>query len=91
MYFRGNTEQRDQRFHLICSECPLTDIATSKEANASVLKPCEMKDSDAYCIEATGASVNVDSSIGLINRYCQKIGDKYECFLYVEYLITSTF
>ncbi|XP_019164958.1 PREDICTED: endoribonuclease Dicer homolog 3 [Ipomoea nil] len=76
MLERGNVEQRDQMFDLICSECPVTDVAISKEADAPVLKPCEMKESDVYCIEATGASVNVDSSIALINRYCQKLGDK---------------
>nr|GLL32084.1 endoribonuclease Dicer homolog 3 [Ipomoea trifida] len=91
MLERGNVEQRDQMFNLICSAYPMTDVVTdvamSKETNASVLKPCEMKDTDAYCIEATGASVDMDSSIALINRYCQKLGDKpnFETMLLGEF------
>ncbi|VFQ64542.1 unnamed protein product [Cuscuta campestris] len=76
MLERGNIEQKDQMFRLICNECFVVDTVEIKEDCDSVPIKCGMKQSDIYCVEATGASVGVDSSISLINRYCQKLGDK---------------
>ncbi|KAA8546198.1 hypothetical protein F0562_003063 [Nyssa sinensis] len=78
MLERGNIKQRDQIFDIIRSEYSMTDTAINRDPNAYILKACKMKETDAYYVGATGASVTADSSVGLIHRYCEKLpGDKY--------------
>lgn len=66
----------------------MTDAAMSRDLDACVLKPFSLMETDCYIVEATGASVTADSSVGLVYQYCKKLpGDKYglsfllNCFL----------
>ncbi|KAG6677776.1 endoribonuclease Dicer homolog 3a isoform X1 [Carya illinoinensis] len=78
MLERGNAKQRDQLFDIIRSERSMTDAAINRDPDAFILKACTIKDTDAYYVDATGASVTADSSVSLIHRYCEKLpGDKY--------------
>ncbi|RDX82989.1 Endoribonuclease Dicer-like 3a, partial [Mucuna pruriens] len=75
----GNLEQRNQLFNIIRSERSMTDAAISKD-HVSSLRAFTVGKTNAYCVESTGASVTLDSSVGLINRYCEKLPrDKYSC------------
>ncbi|CAL5419477.1 unnamed protein product [Camellia sinensis] len=73
MLERGNIKQRDHIFDIIRSEYSMTDTAINRDPDASVLKACTIKEIDAYYVDATGASVTVDSSVNLIHRYCEKL------------------
>ncbi|CAH9082666.1 unnamed protein product [Cuscuta epithymum] len=66
--FQGKLKKKkEQMFHLICCEFPMLDISAIKEDYDSVTieeynsvpKQCEVKKSDAYCAQTTGASVDV--------------------------------
>uniref|UniRef100_A0A5B7CE62 Uncharacterized protein n=1 Tax=Davidia involucrata TaxID=16924 RepID=A0A5B7CE62_DAVIN len=78
MLERGNIKQRDQLFDIIRSEYSMTDTAINRDPDAYILKACNIKETDAYYVGVTGASVTADSSVSLIHRYCEKLpGDKY--------------
>ncbi|GAV80701.1 Helicase_C domain-containing protein/Ribonuclease_3 domain-containing protein/PAZ domain-containing protein/dsRNA_bind domain-containing protein/ResIII domain-containing protein [Cephalotus follicularis] len=74
MLERGNVKQRDQLFDIIRSE-HLIDSAPNTTVNpdARFLKPCTLEETNAYVVEATGASVTADSSVSVLNRYCEKL------------------
>ncbi|XP_050938034.1 endoribonuclease Dicer homolog 3a isoform X2 [Cucumis melo] len=75
---RGNLKQRALLFDVIRSDRSMTDAAMSRDSDACVLKPFSLVETDCYIVEATGASVTADSSVGLIYQYCKKLpGDKY--------------
>ncbi|KAF1865258.1 hypothetical protein Lal_00004632 [Lupinus albus] len=78
MLERGNLKQRNQLFDIIRSERSMTNAATNKDNNASNLRVFTVGKTNAYHVNSTGASVTLDSSVGLINRYCEKLPhDKY--------------
>ncbi|OIW14956.1 hypothetical protein TanjilG_30675 [Lupinus angustifolius] len=78
MLERGNLKQRNQLFDIIRSERSMTNAATNKDHNASNLRVFTVGKTNAYHVNSTGASVTLDSSVGLINRYCEKLPhDKY--------------
>lgn len=76
--FRGNMKHREQMFDIIRSEYSVTDTAIKRDPDVCVVKPCLVKETNAYYVEATGASVTADSSVSLLNKYCEMLpGDKY--------------
>nr|XP_027084395.1 endoribonuclease Dicer homolog 3-like [Coffea arabica] len=86
MLERGNIRQMDDLFNLIRSEFSMNNTAVSRDPDACVKKSCLLKEKDTYLmkekniyvVEATGASVAADSSVSLLQRYCDKLpGDKY--------------
>ncbi|XP_061374875.1 endoribonuclease Dicer homolog 3a isoform X2 [Gastrolobium bilobum] len=79
MLERGNLKQRSQLFDIIRSERSMTNAAINKDHESS-LQPCTVWKTNAYYVDSTGASVTLDSSVSLINRYCGKLPrDKYFC------------
>ncbi|RDX68564.1 Endoribonuclease Dicer-like 3a, partial [Mucuna pruriens] len=77
--YRGNLKQRNQLFDILRSERSMTDASTYKDHESS-LRVLTMEKTNAYYVESTGASVTLDSSVGLINLYCEKLPrDKYSC------------
>lgn len=59
----------------------MIDITIKRDPDAGNLKMWTFQETDGYLVDATGASVTADSSISLIQQYCQKLpSDKYECF-----------
>ncbi|XP_042485493.1 endoribonuclease Dicer homolog 3a [Macadamia integrifolia] len=78
MLERGNIKQRNLLFDIIQSEHSMAETALNRDPNACISRVCCIDETNAYVVESTGASVTVDSSIGLIHRYCEKLpGDKY--------------
>lgn len=78
MLERGNITQMDDMINLIRSEFSLNNMAVSRDPDVCVKKSRLVKEKDTYMVEATGASVAADSSVRLIQRYCDKLpGDKY--------------
>ncbi|PSS19311.1 Endoribonuclease Dicer 3a like [Actinidia chinensis var. chinensis] len=78
MLERGNIKQRDQIFDIIRSEYSMTDTAVNRDPEACIFRACTIKETNAYYVDATGASVTADSSVNLIHRYCEKLPrDKY--------------
>ncbi|KAK4365008.1 hypothetical protein RND71_016366 [Anisodus tanguticus] len=78
MLERGNMKQREQMFDIIRSEYSMTDTAIKRDPDACVVKPCLVKETNAYYVEATGASVTADSSVSLLTKYCEMLpGDKF--------------
>lgn len=59
----------------------MTNTALSRDPDVSVSKLCFEEDTNSYFVESTGATVTLDSSINLIQKYCEKLpGDKYGIF-----------
>ncbi|KAK2645038.1 hypothetical protein Ddye_020233 [Dipteronia dyeriana] len=78
MLERGNMKQRDQIYDIIRSERSMTDTAINRDPDACFLRSCNFEKTNAYTVDATGASVTVDSSVSLIHHYCEKLPvDKY--------------
>ncbi|MCD7468515.1 hypothetical protein HAX54_006835 [Datura stramonium] len=78
MLERGNKKQREQMFDIIRSEYSMTDTAIKRDPDDCVVKPCLVKETNAYYVEATGASVTADSSVSLLTKYCEMLpGDKF--------------
>ncbi|KAH0698362.1 hypothetical protein KY285_015597 [Solanum tuberosum] len=78
MLERGNKKQREQMFDIIRSEYSMTDTAIKRDPDDSVVKPCLVKETKAYYVEATGASVTADSSVSVLTKYCEMLpGDKF--------------
>ncbi|XP_060208248.1 endoribonuclease Dicer homolog 3a isoform X1 [Lycium barbarum] len=78
MLERGNMKQREQMFNIIRSEYSMADTAIKRDPDSCVLKPCLVKETNAYYVEATGASVTADSSVSLLTKYCEMLpGDKF--------------
>lgn len=77
MLERGNLKQRNQLFDIIRSERSMNDAAVSKD-HESNLRAFTVRKTESYCVDSTGASVTLDSSVSLINQYCEKLPrDKY--------------
>ncbi|TKY74841.1 Endoribonuclease Dicer-like 3a [Spatholobus suberectus] len=75
----GNLKQRNQLFDIIRSERSMTDASINKGQESS-LRVSTVGKTNAYYVESTGASVTLDSSASLIDRYCAKLPrDKYSC------------
>lgn len=56
----------------------MTDSATNRDPETCVLKVCTTEERNAYTVDATGASVTADSSVSLVQKYCEMLpGDKY--------------
>lgn len=51
----------------------MTDAAINKDHNGSSLRAFTEGKTNAYYVNSTGASVTLDSSVSLINRYCEKL------------------
>ncbi|XP_052209161.1 endoribonuclease Dicer homolog 3a isoform X2 [Diospyros lotus] len=78
MLERGNIKQRDQIFDIIRSEYSMIGRAINRDPVTGFVRACTIRETDAYYVEATGASITVDSSVNLIHHYCEKLpGDKY--------------
>ncbi|KAG6417141.1 hypothetical protein SASPL_119292 [Salvia splendens] len=73
MLERGNTKQLDDMLSIARSESSGIDTAIKRESTDSPLKACNTKEDASYVVESTGASVNADSSISLVHRYCQTL------------------
>ncbi|KAK7363560.1 hypothetical protein VNO77_05706 [Canavalia gladiata] len=79
MLERGNMKQRNQLFDIIKSERSMTDAAINKD-HESCLRVFTIGKTNAYYVNSTGASVTLDSSVSLLNQYCEKLPrDKYSC------------
>lgn len=71
-------KQRDQIYDVIRSERSMTDTAMSRDPDVCFARSCTFEKTNAYIVEATGASVSVEDSVRLIHQYCQKLpSDKY--------------
>ena len=51
----------------------MTEAAIYKEHDASNLRAITEGTTNTYYVESTGASVTLDSSVSLLNRYCEKL------------------
>lgn len=70
-------------FNIIRSNHSMIDTSIRREQEPSV-PIVQNKEVYAYYVDSTGASVTADSSVNLINLYCQSLPrDKY------DFLITS--
>ena len=55
----------------------MTDASINRGIDTFCLKPCRIEEPIAYTVDSTGASITPDSSVTLINQYCQKLrGDE---------------
>ncbi|CAN0863618.1 Endoribonuclease Dicer homolog 3a [Linum grandiflorum] len=69
----GNQKQRDQLFDVIRSEWSMMDTASNRDPEFWSAKACSQTELKAYVVEKTGALVTADSSISLLNKYCEKL------------------
>ncbi|KAG6498755.1 hypothetical protein ZIOFF_038477 [Zingiber officinale] len=78
MLERGNMQQRDMLFDIIRSNHSMIDTSIRREQEPFVPKVQNKEEVYAYYVDSTGASVTADSSVNLINLYCQSLPrDKY--------------
>uniref|UniRef100_A0A804L163 Dicer-like 3 n=1 Tax=Musa acuminata subsp. malaccensis TaxID=214687 RepID=A0A804L163_MUSAM len=78
MLERGNLQQRDLLFDIIKNKHSTVDIALNRDQDSLVSIVSINEDLGAYYVDSTGASVTADSSVSLINTYCQNLPrDKY--------------
>nr|GEV56653.1 endoribonuclease Dicer homolog 3a isoform X1 [Tanacetum cinerariifolium] len=91
MLERGNEKQIKHVCDIVKSEHSMMDRAKNRDPNTSIVKPCNMKETETYYVESTGASVTADSSISLIHQYCAKLPcDKYDSFhdpIYCHFIV----
>ncbi|URE47590.1 Ribonuclease III domain [Musa troglodytarum] len=74
----GNLQQRDLLFDIIKSKHSTVDIALNRDQDSLVSRVSIDEDLGAYYVDSTGASVTAESSVSLINTYCQNLPrDKY--------------
>lgn len=71
--FRGNTKQRNQLFDIIKSEHFMTDDSVYSGLDIFSPRACTVEKAISYCVDSTGASVTLDSSVTLIHQYCGKL------------------
>ncbi|CAN1351379.1 Endoribonuclease Dicer homolog 3a [Linum perenne] len=77
MLERGNETQRDQLFDVIRSEWSMRNTASNRDPELWTAKACSQTELKAYVVDRTGALVTADSSINLLNKYCEKLlGDR---------------
>lgn len=50
----------------------MTHAADNKD-HESNLRAFSVRKTEAYYVDSTGASVTLDSSVSLINQYCEKL------------------
>ncbi|XP_020248629.1 endoribonuclease Dicer homolog 3a [Asparagus officinalis] len=78
MLERGNIQQRDLLFSIIRSEHSMMDTALNRNSISLVRKLPKDNEMEAFRVHSTGATITIDSSVGLIYRYCEKLPkDKY--------------
>ncbi|KAH6774267.1 hypothetical protein C2S51_012671 [Perilla frutescens var. frutescens] len=73
MLERGNPKQIYHMLFITRSESSMIHTAMNRDPSHSPDKDCNSNEVLSYVVESTGAIVTVDSSIGLVNRYCQKL------------------
>ena len=71
--YRGNLNQRNKLFDIISSERSMTDAACNRDPDASSLRAYQVDEKNTYSVGSTGASVTSDSSVNLIQQYCEKL------------------
>ncbi|KAL8499337.1 hypothetical protein ACS0TY_022353 [Phlomoides rotata] len=73
MIERRNTKQMDHMLHLTRSESSMMHTAVKRVSNDSQLKACSTNEVLSYVVDSTQASVTANSSISLVQRYCDKL------------------
>lgn len=51
----------------------MINTSVNRDTNTSLPKACNFEETNSYVVDATGASVTADSSVGLIKQYCEKL------------------
>nr|AJA90772.1 Dicer-like 3 [Ginkgo biloba] len=75
---RGNERQRDTMFDVVQSEKSMRDMSMNRTHIPVAPKSSIEEGTISYRVLSTEATVNCDSSISFIYRYCAKLpGDKY--------------
>ncbi|GAB2250760.1 hypothetical protein Droror1_Dr00017010 [Drosera rotundifolia] len=78
MLERNNFKQRDQLFNILRSERSMSETAVNRDPDGCILRGCNSRETGAYYVDSTGASVTADSSVSLVHQYCEKLPrDKY--------------
>lgn len=73
-----NQKQYEQLLDLMQSEESMRDQALNRTHHSIPVEKIRAEDVEFFRVESTGATVNIDSSISLITRFCSNLpGDKY--------------
>jgi hypothetical protein len=75
---RGNVKQNDLISRIMRSKASMAEIASNREPEDSHPNFFPTEELNEYHISTTGAKITTDSSIGVLNQYCDKLPkDKY--------------
>jgi hypothetical protein len=75
---RGNVKQDDLISGIMRSKASMTGIASNREPEDSHPSFLPTEEINEYHISKTGAKITTDSSISVLNQYCDKLPkDKY--------------
>nr|CAB3475177.1 unnamed protein product [Digitaria exilis] len=78
MIEQGNVKQNDLISAIIRSKNSMTEIASNREPEDSPPSFFPTEEINEYYISTTGAKITTDSSISVLNQYCDKLPkDKY--------------
>ncbi|WOL09052.1 endoribonuclease [Canna indica] len=73
MLERGNSLQKDIFFEIMKSNRTMLGASLTRDQESLVSKVSIKEELDAYYVDSTGASVTADSSVSVINIYCQNL------------------
>ncbi|KAL3645874.1 Dicer dimerization domain [Castilleja foliolosa] len=74
MLERGNTKQVDRMSYITRSDNSATNAATNKvNSDDCTVQASSTNEAFRYVVESTGASVTPESSISLIQKYCEQL------------------
>lgn len=69
----------------------MTEIASNREPEDSPPTFFPTEEINEYCISTTGAKVTTDSSISVLNQYCDKLPkDKYGGYISILFFYMAT-
>ncbi|KAL8153073.1 hypothetical protein V2J09_010833 [Rumex salicifolius] len=78
MLERNNQKQRDHLFEIIRSKRSIYDTPKNEYLESCIPRASNVQQGNLYIVESTGASVNANSSVNLIQQYCLKLSaDRY--------------
>jgi endoribonuclease Dicer len=90
--FRGNVKQNDLISGIMRSKASMAEIASNREPEDSHPNFFPTEEINEYHISSTGAKITTDSSISVLNQYCDKLPkDKYGDYISIlsSYMATQ--
>ncbi|XP_071696759.1 endoribonuclease Dicer homolog 3 [Rutidosis leptorrhynchoides] len=90
MLERGNAKQREVACSIIRTEKSMMDDVKNRDPDTCIVKPGNLKETERFYVDATGASVTTGSSISLVDQYCAKLPAENQTGGLNDHLLSNT-